>query len=117
MLNTKKLLTKILGKCVRYTDDSVTTGNTTYDGYYYADKAIVLPTGAQIISITPWTATSNRSAIAQRMWQVDNTVTIRVWTKQASTEVGLRVSYIFGGVIHKLHYVISNLFREGVTVC
>lgn len=93
MLSTKKLSTKLMRRCVRYKDDSVTVGSSQYDGYYYADKDITLPSGAVVVAVTNWSTTNNRSAITQRMWQVGDVLTVRVWTKQANTDVAIRVSY------------------------
>ena len=97
MLNDKKLLTKLLKNVVKYTNKSVTVDSSQYDGYYYADCDITLPSGAEVIAVTNWSTTNNRSAITQRMWQVGDVLTVRVWTKQASTTVDIRVAYIGGG--------------------
>ena len=97
MLNVKKTLTKILKNCVRHKNQSVTVGSSQYDGYYYADCDITLPSGAEVIAVTNWSTTNNRSAITQRMWQVGDVLTVRVWTKQANTTVDIRVTYIGGG--------------------
>ena len=93
MLSTKIMFTRLLNRCVKYTDASVTVESSQYDGYYYADKDITLPSGAEVISIINWSTTNNRSAIVQRMWQIGNVLTVRVWTKQANTTVNMRVSY------------------------
>ena len=79
------MATSTIKKMLKTEDISVTTGNDTYDGFNYGEKAISNPN--KVIALTIVGVTSNRWANVS----IAGT-NIRVWTKFANATVTVRVT-------------------------
>jgi len=75
---------------IKYGEVSGTLSNTQYDGYYWADVAIDMPTDAVLISALPIVAGSNKFISVQRL----TATTLRVYGNVSENTFTIRYAYI-----------------------